>query len=127
VKLVGVDNQFHEPVDTVQPRQLTNVPTVIVERGGREVGRIVETPAVELIEQDLADLLNGRPNAHKGRWDRGAKVASGVYQYKDASGKACGSEDWEMFEAADGGTFVHSRVTMGDVVTEVFERVDARG
>jgi len=31
-----------------------------------------------------------------------------------------------MFEAADGGTFVHSRVTIGDVVTEVFERVDAR-
>src|SRR5262249_21308621 len=77
VKLVGVDNQFHEPVDTVQPRQLTNVPTVIIERDGRETGRIVETPAIDIVEQDLVDLLNGKPNPHKGRWERGAKVASG--------------------------------------------------
>lgn len=126
VKLVGVDNQFHEPVDTVQPRQLTNVPTIIVERNGREVGRIVETPAVDSLEQDLADLLNGKANLHKGRWDRGAKVASGVYQYRDASGKACGSEDWEMFNTAEGGTLVHSRVLTSDVVTEIFQRMNAQ-
>lgn len=126
VKLVGVDNQFHEPVATVQPRQLTNVPTIIVERDGRETGRIVETPAVELIEQDLADLLSGKVNPHKGRLERGAKIASGVYQYKDAGGKLRGSEDWEMFNTADGGLLLHSRVAMGDVVTEVFERTNAQ-
>ena len=126
VKLVGIDNQFHEPVDTVQPRQLTNVPTIIVERDGREVGRIVETPAVDSIEQDLADLLNGKPSVHKGRWDRGAKLASGVYQYQDASGKACGSETWELFNTAEGGTLVHSRITTSDAVTEVFYRANAQ-
>jgi thiol-disulfide isomerase/thioredoxin len=126
VKLVGIDNQFHEPVATVQPRQLTNVPTIIVERNGREVGRIVETPAVELIEQDLADLLNGKANLHAGRWERGAKVASGVYQYQDASGKACGSESWELFNTADGGTLIHSRITTNDGVTEVFQRANAQ-
>jgi thiol-disulfide isomerase/thioredoxin len=126
VKLVGIDNQFHEPVDTVQPRRLTNVPTIIVERDGREVGRIVETPAVDQIEQDLADLLNGKANVHKGRWDRGAKVASGGYQYQDASGKACGSETWELFNTTEGGTLVHSRITTGDAVTEVFQRANAQ-
>jgi thiol-disulfide isomerase/thioredoxin len=126
VKLVGVDNQFHEPADTVQPRHLTNVPTVIVERDGREVGRIVETPAIDLMEQDLADLLNGKPNLHQGRWERGAKLASGVYQYKDAGGKACGSEAWELFSTADGGTLVHSRITTADAVTEVFQRANAQ-
>lgn len=126
VKLVGVDNQFHEPVDTVQPRQLTNVPTVIIERDGRETGRIVETPAIDSIEQDLVDLLNGKPNPHKGRWERGAKVASGVYQYRDASGKPCGSETWEMFSTREGGTLVHSLITTGDAVTEVFCRVNAQ-
>ena len=126
VKLVGIDNQFHEPVATVQPRQLTNVPTIIVERDGREVGRIVETPAVDAIEQDLADLLNGKPNTHKGRWERAAKVASGTYQYKDAGGHQVGSEDWELFNTADGGMLIHSRVTTGDVVTEVFERTNAQ-
>jgi thiol-disulfide isomerase/thioredoxin len=126
VKLIGVDNQFHEPVDTVQPRQLTNVPTIIIERDGREVGRIVETPAVDVVEQDLADLLNGRANRHKGRWDRGAKVASGIYQYKDAGGRNVGSEEWEMFNTAEGGTLVHSRITMGEVITEIFERTTAQ-
>ncbi|HJQ26823.1 MAG TPA: thioredoxin family protein [Blastocatellia bacterium] len=126
VNLIGIDNQFHEPVATVQPRQLTNVPTIIVERDGREIGRIVETPAVDSIEQDLADLLNGKPNPHKGRWERGAKVASGTYQYKDAGGHPLGSEDWELFNAADGGMFIHSRVAMGDTITEVFERTNAQ-
>ncbi|MEN3332367.1 MAG: hypothetical protein V7641_1732 [Blastocatellia bacterium] len=126
VKLVGIDNQFHEPVDTVQPRQLTNVPTIIVERDGREVGRIVETPAVDNIEQDLADLLNGKANLHKGRWERGAKLASGVYQYQDAGGKACGSESWELFNTAEGGALVHSRITTNDAVTEVFHRANAQ-
>jgi hypothetical protein len=41
VKLVGIDNQFREPVDRSTAPD-TNVPTVIVERGGREIGRIVE-------------------------------------------------------------------------------------
>ena len=45
LKLIGIDNQFREPVASVQPLAITNVPTVIVERGGREIGRIVETPA----------------------------------------------------------------------------------
>src|ERR1044072_1544392 len=47
VTLIGIDNQYHEPADSVQPRRITNVPTVIVERNGREVGRIVETPAAK--------------------------------------------------------------------------------
>lgn len=60
VKLIGIDNQFREPVDTVQPRRITNVPTVIVERGGREIDRIVETPAAATMEEDVAAILSGR-------------------------------------------------------------------
>jgi thiol-disulfide isomerase/thioredoxin len=125
VRLIGVDNQFREPVDAVQPRRITNVPTVIVERDGREIGRIVETPATKTMEEDLAAILSGKPVVHNGRWDRGPKIASGVYSYRDATGKERGTETWELFSTAEGGYLVHSRVSAGDVTTEIFHRVDA--
>jgi len=126
VKLVGIDNQFREPVTTVQPRRITNVPTVIVERGGREIGRIVETPAASTMEEDLASILNGKQPVHNGRWDRGPKLASGAYSYRDRSGKQVGAESWELFSTSEGGYLVHSRITTGDLTTEVFHRVDAK-
>lgn len=126
IKLVGIDNQFHEPVSVVQPRRITNVPTVIVERGGHEIGRIVETPAMKTMEEDLASILAGKQLVHNGRWDRGAKVASGTYSYHDRNGKQIGSEEWELFSTAEGGYLVHSRITNGGLSTEVFHRVDAR-
>lgn len=126
VKLIGIDNQFREPVDTVQPQRITNVPTVIVERNGREVGRIVETPATGTIEEDLAAILSGKPIAHPGRWGRGPKLASGVYSYRDGAGKERGTESWDLFSTPEGGYLVHSRVTAGDQVTEVFHRLDAQ-
>ena len=126
VKLIGIDNQFHEPVDTVQPRRITNVPTILVERGGREIGRIVETPAFPTMEEDLAAILGGKEFVHNGRWDRGPKLASGVYSYRDRTGKQVGAEQWELFGTSEGGYLVHSRITTGDLFTEVFHRVDAK-
>jgi thiol-disulfide isomerase/thioredoxin len=126
IKLIGVDNQFREPVDAVQPRRITNVPTVIVERGGREIDRIVETPGAATMEEDLAAILSGRQPEHNGRWDRGPKIASGAYSYRDRNGKQAGTEQWELFSTSEGGYLVHSRITMGELTTEVFHRVDAR-
>jgi thiol-disulfide isomerase/thioredoxin len=126
IKLIGIDNQFREPVDAVQPRRITNVPTVIVERGGREIDRIVETPAAATMEEDLAAILSGKQPVHNGRWDRGPKVASGAYSYRDRSGKQVGTELFELFSTSEGGYLVHSRITMGELTTEVFHRVDAR-
>ncbi len=126
VKLIGIDNQFREPVTTVQPRRITNVPTVIVERGGREIGRIVETPAAKTIEEDLATILDGKQPVHTGRWDRGPKIASGAYLYRDRSAKRAGTESWELFSTSEGGYLVHSRIVMGDLTTDVFDRVDAK-
>jgi hypothetical protein len=126
IKLVGVDNQFREPVAIVQPRRITNVPTVIVERDGHEVGRIVETPAATTMEEDLASILYGNQPVHNGRWDRGPKIASGTYSYRDKEGKQIGSESWDLFSTAEGGFLVHSRITMSDQGTDVYHRVDAR-
>ena len=126
LKLVGIDNQFREPVTTVQPRRITNVPTVIVERGGHEIGRIVETPAASSMEEDLAAILNGKQPVHNGRWDRGPKLAGGAYSYRDRSGKQVGAESWELFSTSEGGYLIHSRINLNDLITEVFHRVDAK-
>jgi hypothetical protein len=99
---------------------------VIVERGGREIDRIVETPAAATMEEDLAAILSGKQAVHNGRWDRGPKVASGAYSYRDRSGKQVGTELFELFSTSEGGYLVHSRITMGELTTEVFHRVDAR-
>lgn len=125
LKLIGIDNQFREPVASVQPLAITNVPTVIVERGGREIGRIVETPASDTIEEDLAAILYGRQLIHNGRSERGPRIASGVYSYRDRNGKEVGSESWELFTTAEAGFLIHSRITTGDFSTEVLHRVDA--
>jgi hypothetical protein len=126
LKLIGIDNQFHEPVSAVQPLRITNVPTVIVERGGREIGRIVETPSASTMEEDLAAILSGKQPVYNGRWDRGPRIASGVYSYRDRNGKQFGGEQWELFSTSEGGYLVHSRIAVGDLATEVFHRVDAK-
>jgi thiol-disulfide isomerase/thioredoxin len=125
LKLIGIDNQFHEPLSAVQPLRITNVPTVIVERGGREIGRIVETPVASTIEEDLVSILGGTQPVHNGRWDRGPRVGGGAYSYRDRAGKQFGTEQWELFSTAEGGYLVHSRITIGDQTTEAFHRVDA--
>jgi thioredoxin family protein len=124
VKILGIDRQFHDPMETIQQRRLINVPTVIVERGGREIGRIVETPASDTMEEDLVAILAGKPKAHNGRWDRGPRLASGTYIYKDQSGKERGKEQWEMYRTEDPGRLLHSLITAGDVTTEIWHRVD---
>jgi thiol-disulfide isomerase/thioredoxin len=126
IKVIGIDNQFHEPMDTIQQRRIVNVPTVIVERDGREIGRIVETPAAETMEEDLAAILKGKPNTHTGRWERGPRLARGTYQYLDQDGKARGSEDWELFSTSENGYLIHSTIKTDEQTTEVWHRLDAR-
>ncbi len=126
IKLIGIDNQFNQPTDVIQPRKLINVPTVIVERGGHEIGRIIETPATASVEEDLATILQGKPLTHNGRWDKAAKLGQGVYQYRDAFGKETGKESWELFSAPEGGYLIHSRVTTGELITDVFHRINAK-
>jgi hypothetical protein len=126
IKVIGIDNQFHEPMDTIQKRRIVNVPTVIVEREGREIGRIVETPAAESMEEDLAAILKGKPNTHTGRWDRGPRIARGTYQYLGQDGKPRGGEEWELFTTNENGYLIHSTIKTDDLTTEVWHRLDAK-
>ena len=75
VRLVALDNEFLQPQEVIGGRRIINVPTIIVESDGRELGRITETPAGATAEEDLAAILAGSPPAHEGRYERGAEVA----------------------------------------------------
>ncbi len=125
VLLIGIDNQFQNPLDTIQSRRVINVPTMIVEREGHELGRMVETPAADTAEKELADILAGRLQEHKGRWSRGAEIAHGAYLCRTSDSKECGTETWELYRTSDGGYLLHSRIESGELATEVFQRSDA--
>lgn len=62
VRLVGIANKFVAPADFIKQRDIKKVPTIIVERDGREIGRIIETPVAKTMEEDLAAILAGKPN-----------------------------------------------------------------
>ncbi|HEX4955884.1 MAG TPA: thioredoxin family protein [Thermoanaerobaculia bacterium] len=55
---VAVSRDKLEPADRLAGVNVEYVPTFVVRRGGREVGRIVETSR-QGIEKDLLDLLTG--------------------------------------------------------------------
>jgi len=56
VLLVALDRQKHEPEGRARARGIERVPTVIVFRGGREIGRVVETPRTTM-DRDVAEIL----------------------------------------------------------------------
>jgi hypothetical protein len=126
VRLVALDNDFLHPQDVIAGRRIINVPTVIVESEGGEIGRITETPAGKTMEEDIAAILGGRPSEHEGRYERGPELARGTYLYRDASGKR-GDERWTLFAREDGGRLVRSQIEIGDLVVEVFQGTDATG
>ena len=59
IHYIGVDRQKKEPVAPVTNNDIRYVPTFIVHRQGREVGRIVEE-SPNGIEKDLLSLLTGQ-------------------------------------------------------------------
>ncbi|HEX7182928.1 MAG TPA: thioredoxin family protein [Thermoanaerobaculia bacterium] len=59
VQYIGVDRQKKEPAAAVAESDIHFVPTLIVTRNGREVGRIVET-SPNGVEKDLLALLTGK-------------------------------------------------------------------
>jgi thiol-disulfide isomerase/thioredoxin len=59
IRYIAVDRAKKEPAVLVKANDVRYLPTLIVRRGGREVGRIVET-SPHGVEQDLLALLTGK-------------------------------------------------------------------
>lgn len=109
VELIGIGPEFTSPMTTVQGENITNVPTVIVRRGEKELGRFVETPAAKTVEEDIADIVAGTPKPHPGRHEKGALKTSGTYLLKNARRRVEGTEQFEVYEK-----IVHSVIRKTD-------------
>jgi hypothetical protein len=59
IRYIGVDREKKEPAAAIAESDIRFLPTFIVQRDGRETGRIVET-SPHGVEQDLLDLLTGK-------------------------------------------------------------------
>lgn len=57
IDLVFVDRKLQASGLDKKKENITNVPTIIVSKKGKEVGRIIESP-INTLESDLADILN---------------------------------------------------------------------
>jgi hypothetical protein len=114
VELIGIDADFLQPMDVIAGRNITNVPTVIVKNGGREVGRMIETPAGATVEDDVCDIVNGTPKPHKGRMERGPLLSSGTYLLRDDRRRIVGTEVFELYERSAGGNVAHSVISKRD-------------
>lgn len=126
VELTGIGPEFLSPMELVQGENITNVPTVIVRRSAKEIGRYVETPAGKTIEEDIADIAQGTPKSHPGRHERGALVTRGTYQLRDARRRHDGIEEFEIYERNGGGNVVHSVIRKRDGTSiETWAAIDA--
>ena len=114
VELTGIGPEFVTPMAVIAEENITNVPTVIVRRAGREIGRMVETPAAKSVEEDVADIVAGTPKAHPSRYEHGAVLASGTYLLRDDRRRPEGTERFEVYERPGGGLVAHSVIARND-------------
>lgn len=63
VKIITVSEDKAEPAELVKNKNITNVPTFIFMKDGRELGRIVEYP-LESLENDMVKILEGQEYKH---------------------------------------------------------------
>ena len=61
ITLYGVDRQRHDPFESAKKYHVQRVPTFIVFRAGKEIGRMVEVPQTTF-EADLIELLHSGKN-----------------------------------------------------------------
>lgn len=57
MKIVALSRRMESPESEELTYHVKKVPTIVVERYGREVGRIVEAPSTGFLEQDLYNLV----------------------------------------------------------------------
>lgn len=60
ITLLGVDNNKKTVHHLTEAFGVTNVPTIIVMKNGREVGRVVEYGKTGMFDKDLGQILSGK-------------------------------------------------------------------
>ncbi|QOW09968.1 thioredoxin [Kaistella flava (ex Peng et al. 2021)] len=55
--MIAVNRQKEAPNGEEGPLNIQRVPTIIVQKYGKEIGRIIESPSTGYLERDLVDIL----------------------------------------------------------------------
>ena len=63
IHIVTVSEDKTEPAELVSHKEITNVPTFIFTKDGKELGRVVEYP-LESLEKDMVKILSGQEYKH---------------------------------------------------------------
>lgn len=62
ITLIGVDRSKKTLSHLAEALDITNVPTIIVLKGGKELGRVVEYGKSGLFDKDLGEIINSASN-----------------------------------------------------------------
>ena len=57
LQIIGVNRQKQAPDGEEVKYNITHVPTIILEKYGKEIGRIIESPKSGYLERDLVEIL----------------------------------------------------------------------
>ena len=57
ITVIGLNRKKQSPNGEEVKYNITHVPTIIVEKYGKEIGRITEEPETGFIEKDLLNIL----------------------------------------------------------------------
>jgi thiol-disulfide isomerase/thioredoxin len=68
VRVVSMTREKNTPQNYEEGLDITNVPTFIFYKDGKELNRIVEFP-IEDLESDMLKILRGEPYKHAYVWD----------------------------------------------------------
>ncbi len=60
IEMWAVDRKKQSPDNLARKYGIKYVPTFIFERNGKEIGRIVESPRTEFLEEDMYRILSGK-------------------------------------------------------------------
>lgn len=124
VSLVAIQRGFASPLHYARDQRITNVPTIVVKRGGLEIGRFVERPRSASVITDLAAILQRRPVPPPDSFsDDDVLLAKGEYVLRSADGLEVGRETWSLFRTDAGHLRLGSRsVDQSGGVTELWQR-----
>ena len=122
--LVAVSRRFRQPAEQLRARAITNVPTIIVSRGGLELGRLVEHASGADMESDLVAILNGSYQFDPGFLKEGSLVDQGTW-VDQGSNKPV--ESWRVYQREARGTRLYCRQEEGDLVRDIWCAIDQDG
>lgn len=125
VQLLAAAPKLLAPLAKLQELGVTNVPTVIVEREGVELGRFVETALSASVESDLGVLVAGGNPTRLPRKDE--LIAQGTYVHRDAEGRVTRTESFRILKGKTGGRTIESDVHAAGESLEVVESAGADG